>query len=71
MGFTPFRVIDNRTGEEPDLEKIALREQWADGLTYCDMEGFAITYDGYLILMDECGKHRYCPVGRFKVVFRE
>ena len=32
------------------------------------MEGFAITQDGMLILIDECGRYTYCPDNRFKVV---
>lgn len=62
-----FRVIDKKTGKEPDLRKIALRENWAKHLIYCDMEGFAITEDGALILLDECGGMAYCPDGRFEV----
>lgn len=63
-----FEVIDTKTGEYPDLWKIALEEDWANGLMYCDMEGFAIEEDGTLILLDECGKHAYCPEGRFKII---
>jgi hypothetical protein len=62
-----FIVIDLKTGEEPDLAKIAIEEEWAKGLIYCDMEGFAIDQDGLLLLLDECGSHRYCPRGRFKI----
>ena len=61
-----FTVIDIKTGEYPDLWEIALNEDWAQELMYCDMEGFAIEEDGTLILLDECGKHRYCPEGRFR-----
>jgi hypothetical protein len=69
--YMEFLVIDNNTGEEADEQQIALKEQWADGLMYPDMDGFAIMQDGSLILMDECGQFRYCPEGRFTVVFRE
>ena len=62
-----FDVIDTKTGEYPDLWDIALKEDWAKGLMYCDMEGFAIEEDGTLFLLDECGKFRYCPIGRFEV----
>lgn len=65
----PFHVIDTKTGEAPDLESIALNEEWAKGLVYCDMEGFAINEDGNLLLLDECGKFVYCPYDRFKIVF--
>lgn len=63
-----FTVIDTKTGEYPDLSDIALHEEWAQGLMYCDMEGFAILEDGTLILMDECGRFTYCPEGRFQIV---
>jgi len=33
---------------------IALREPWAKGLIYCDMDGFAVQSDGSLLLLDEC-----------------
>lgn len=64
-----FDVIDLQTGGEPDLWKIALEEEWAKHLMYCDMEGFAIEQDGTLVLMDECGRFAYPPTDRFKVVF--
>lgn len=66
-----FRVIDNKTGKEADTWNIAQHEEWAQGLVYCDMEGFAITEDGTLVLMDECGHVVYCDAERFKVVFED
>jgi hypothetical protein len=66
-----FTVIDNKTGKEADTYEIALKEEWANNLIYCDMEGFAIEEDGTLILLDECGRHTYCPEGRFTVVWDE
>ena len=62
-----FKVTDTQTGEEPDLEEIALNEDWAKELIYCDMEGFALQDDGTLILCDETGRFVYCPEGRFKI----
>lgn len=47
-----FTIIDTKTGEYPDLWEIATSEDWAKGLMYCDMEGFAIEEDGTLILLD-------------------
>ena len=64
----PFVVVDKKKKIEADCCKIALKEDWAKCLCYCDMEGFAITQDGMLILLDECGKYTYCPDNRFKVV---
>lgn len=62
-----FTVIDKTTGKEADMEQIALKEEWAKSLIYCDMEGFALTEYGDLILMDECGNHVECPRGRFEI----
>lgn len=67
--FTGFTVIDNRTGHEPDYEKIALTEDWAKHLIYCDVEGFALTENGSIVLLDECGNYVYVPENRFRVVF--
>lgn len=64
-----FTVIDNKTGEYPDLWEIATKEEWAKGLMYCDMDGFALLENGQLILLDECGRFEYCPSDRFTVVF--
>lgn len=62
-----FEVKDKKTGKYADVERIARREKWAEGLMYCDMEGFAITQDGSLILLDECGRYSYCPADRFEI----
>lgn len=64
-----FKVIDKMTGKEADPEEIALNEAWADGLIYCDMEGFAVGEYGRLFLLDECGRHEYAPSDRFEVVW--
>lgn len=66
-----FSVIDLKTGKEPDTEDIALHEDWAKGLVYCDMEGFTIGENGDLYLLDECERWKPCPEGRFKVVYEE
>lgn len=62
-----FCVIDKLTGKDPDIEEIALHEEWAKGLIYCDMEGFAIEDDGTMMLVDECGNFAYCPADRFEL----
>ena len=64
-----FTVIDNKTGDYPDCERIALKEDWAKHLIYCDIDEFAITESGLLILMDDCGNCAYPPPDRFTVVF--
>lgn len=63
-----FNVIDIKTGAYPDLLDIASNEEWANGLVYCDMEGFSIGEDGTLYISDECGNYRSCPHDRFKIV---
>ena len=62
-----FDVIDPKTGEYPDVCNIALTEDWAKGLVYCDIDGFVIGEDGCLLLLDECGNYAYCPPDRFHI----
>ena len=64
-----FTVIDTKTGEEADTYNIALHEDWAKHLCYCDMDGWAIEDDGTLLLVDECGQFAYADRERFKVVW--
>ena len=67
----PFWVLDKNTGKEADPYEIALKEEWAHNLIYCDMEGFALLEDGSLYLLDECGRYEYCDPNRFKVIWTE
>ena len=62
-----FNVIDLKTGINPDVERIALEEDWAKNLVYCDIDGFYLGQDGELILVDDCGNCATCPAGRFKI----
>lgn len=62
-----FEVIDKQTGCYPDVEKIALNEDWARHLVHCDIDSFCINEDGNLILTDDCGNAAYCPSDRFEV----
>ena len=64
-----FTVIDTKTGKEADEYEIALHEDWAKELCYCDMDGWAIMDDGTLLLVDECGRFEYADRERFKVVW--
>ena len=66
-----FTVIDNETGAYPDCENIVLNEEWAKHLMYCDIDTFAMTEEGALILLDDCGNCAFCPADRFTVVFEE
>lgn len=70
-GARPFSVIDKETGKEADTYQIALSEEWANGIIYCDMDSFAIMENGDLVLLDECGRFAYCPPDRFEVRFEE
>lgn len=67
MNFS-FSVLDPETWKQPDCGEIALTEPWASNLIYSDIEGFAISEDGNLIMTDECGNFAYVPEGRFVVV---
>src|SRR5574344_2111741 len=62
-----FKVIDNKTKKAPNLNKICY-EKWANHLGKYDIDQFAITEDGYLILIDDCDNLVYCPNGRFTAV---
>ena len=62
-----FIVIDSKTGKEADTYNIALNEDWAKHLCYCDMDGWAIEEDGTLLLVDECGRFEYADRERFEV----
>lgn len=66
LGFG-FRIVDAKTGKEPDLEKIC-REDWAKNLMAMDIEGWMIEEDGTLCLGDECGNFAYAPEGEYKIV---
>ena len=66
-----FTVIDRQTGEVADMEEIALHEEWANRLCYCDMEGWALTDSGSLLLVDECGNFEYASRERFEVKWDE
>ena len=62
-----FIVIDNRTGLVADVEKICA-EEWVQRLL-CDIEGWALTEEGGLILFDACGNLTHCPPNRFSLYF--
>jgi hypothetical protein len=62
-----FSVIDKKTGRAPDMRNIAQHEDWAYGLCYTNLLGFALTEDGELIFMDSCGNYCYCPSDRFEI----
>lgn len=71
-GIQSFRVIDTKTGKEADACEIALHEDWAKHLIYCDIDGWAISDNGLLMLLDDCLRAAYPPdMERFKVVWED
>lgn len=72
MAKLSFTVIDKRTGKEPIFDHNHIfKEKWfkQSNLIYCDIDGWYISEDGYLILVDDCGHCGYPPQDRFEVVF--
>ena len=65
-----FTVIDNKTGKKPNFENIC-HEKWTRHLLKDDIDQFAVTEDGHLILMDDCGNFAYCPDGRFTAIVEQ
>lgn len=64
-----FTVIDTTTGKEADTYNIALHEDWAKHLIHYNIDGWAITDDGDLILVDDRGGFAYADRERFKVIW--
>jgi hypothetical protein len=65
-----FRVVWADSGAEVthgEMAELAHTAPWTDGLTYSDMQGFAVESDGSLLLLDECGAYCSPPVGLFRV----
>lgn len=65
-----FKVINTETGKEPIFDHNHLfKEKWFknSNLIWCDLEGFVISEDGYLMLADECGNCVYVP-SKYKAV---
>lgn len=65
-----FNIIDTYTRKQPDIEQIALKEDWAQNLKSGDMKGFFISNEGRLVLADNCGNYVNCPHERFKIDIR-
>lgn len=62
-----LKIIDNNTGEKPDTKRIVRTEDWASNLIVCDVDGFFLSEDGQLVLMDNIGNLAICPPDRFSV----
>ena len=64
-----FKVIDKELQEEVSkLDKI-IQIAKASGLIETDIDQFAITEDGHLVLLDECGHFCYVDDSHFELVF--
>ena len=68
-----FYVIDKRTGKEPIFDgNHIFRESWCKGrLIERDIDGWYISEDGQLALVDDCCNMAYPPLDRYEVVFDE
>ena len=68
-----FYVIDKRTGKEPIFDgNHIFRESWCKGrLIERDIDGWYISEDGQLALVDDCCNMAYPPPDRFKIVYDE
>ena len=53
MGMT-IEIIDNTTGRPPS-EKLIDRIAKEYGLMEMDIDQFAVTEDGHVVLIDDCG----------------
>lgn len=61
-----FKIIDRKTGKEPTyrvVKNIAKR----GGLMEMDIDGFYVSEDGRIILVDDFGNCTWLDMGRFKV----
>jgi len=68
-----FHVIDKKTGKEPIYDgNHIFRESWCKGRLYeRDIEGWYISEDGQLALVDDCNNMAYPPPNRYEIVFDE
>ena len=68
-----FHVIDKRTGKEPIFDgNHIFKEKWCKGrLIEFDIDGWYISEDGQLALVDDCCNMAYPPPDRYEVVFDE
>ena len=62
-----FTVIDTKTGRYPDLDKLAEEFTEKDRLVYYNLDQFAITEHGDIIVLDTDFTYSNCPLGRFTI----
>ena len=65
MGMT-IEVIDNTTGRPPS-EKLIDRIAKEYGLILHDIDQFAVTEDGHVVLIDDCGRCCYVDTEGFNL----
>jgi len=61
-----FTVIDKETGREVS-ERVITEIAKNGGLMEFDIDQFAVTEDGSLILLDDCGNFTYCVQDAFQI----
>ena len=69
-----FHVIDKRTSKEPIFDHNHIfKEKWfkESGLIWCDIDGWYISENGTLALVDDYRKVAYPPIDRFDIVYNE
>lgn len=65
-----FSVIDKDTGREVS-EKVISKIAKNGGLMEFDIDQFAVTEDGNIVLLDECGNFTYCVQDAFEIKIDE
>lgn len=65
-----FTVIDKDTGREVS-EKVISKIAKNGGLMEFDIDQFAVTEDGSIVLLDECGNFTYCVQDAFELKIDE
>lgn len=61
-----FTIIDKDTGREVS-ERVMRKIAKNGGLMEMDIDQFAVTEDGNIILLDDCGNSTYCIQGAFEI----
>lgn len=65
MGMT-IEIIDNTTGRPPSA-KLIDRIAKEYGLMEMDIDQFAVTEDGHVVLIDDCGRCSYVDTEGFNL----
>ena len=61
-----IEIIDTATGRPPAVEKIdRIAKEY--GLMEMDIDQFAVTEDGQIVLLDECGYYSYVDAESFNL----